>query len=301
MHADANAEVRIWDALTCTLLLAIPSHGNKVHNVKFSPDAAHVAAATNDGAIRVWDASSGILLFTLGGHSGPVSCISYTPDGFRIISGSHDHTVRIWDTLSGACLETLRTHQEAVQCVSVSPDGLWIASSSTDGRVDIFSLEAPYPSRSLKLEQYPGLTYTLAFSPDSKELVTGPSEAPVGTTTSAWDVRTGKRLRGLVPRDWPHMYVGCLAFSGKGDHFICSTLNRHVFAVDISYGYITYAFKGHTDRVTSISYNGGGTRFVSGSLDGTVRVWDVQYNMNVVPYERASWWAEMRMSSLSWK
>lgn len=290
---DVNAEVRIWDALTCTLLLAIPSHGNRIYDIKLSPDAIHVAAASNDGTIRVWDASSGILISTLEGHSGPVHSIAYTPDGFRIISGSRDHTVKIWDTLSGACLETLKTHPDAVHCVSVSLDGLWMASSSTGGRVDLFSLEAPYPSRSLKLEQYPGLVYTLAFTPDSNELVTGPSESPVGTTTSAWDVRTGKRLRGLVPRDWPHMYVGCLAISGKGDHFICSTLNRHVFAVDITHGYITYAFKGHIDRVTSISYNGDGTRFVSGSLDGTIRVWDVQYNMNVMPYERASWWAEM--------
>jgi WD40 repeat protein len=35
------------------------------------------------------------------------------------------------------------------------------------------------------------------------------------------------------------------------------------------------ALKGHTDSVTSVAISGDGQRIVSGSRDGTVKVWDV--------------------------
>ena len=35
-------------------------------------------------------------------------------------------------------------------------------------------------------------------------------------------------------------------------------------------------FGGHTRAVDSVSYAPDGTRFISGSYDGTIRIWDVE-------------------------
>ncbi|EKM60103.1 uncharacterized protein PHACADRAFT_206301 [Phanerochaete carnosa HHB-10118-sp] len=43
-----DGEIRIWDALTCALLLVLSSHSNSVFSVKYSPDGARIASAASD-------------------------------------------------------------------------------------------------------------------------------------------------------------------------------------------------------------------------------------------------------------
>jgi WD40 repeat protein len=90
-------EVKVWDARTGQVLLALAGHTGRVNSVSYSPDGQRIASAGDDGSIRIWDSQKGRLILTLKDHRGPVTCVRFSPDGTRLASSSKDMTIKIWD------------------------------------------------------------------------------------------------------------------------------------------------------------------------------------------------------------
>src|SRR5262249_41501529 len=55
--------------------LVLRGHGGAVRSVCYSPDATHLASASDDETVKVWDTRSGTEVFTLRGHRHAVSCV----------------------------------------------------------------------------------------------------------------------------------------------------------------------------------------------------------------------------------
>ncbi|EKM48338.1 uncharacterized protein PHACADRAFT_54357, partial [Phanerochaete carnosa HHB-10118-sp] len=81
VSSGEDNKIRLWDAHTCTLLLVLFGHSNRVRSVKYSPDGARIVSAADDCTVKIWDAVSGVLLCALEGHTDWVPCAVFTPDG----------------------------------------------------------------------------------------------------------------------------------------------------------------------------------------------------------------------------
>ena len=138
-----DSMIRLWDTLTCILLLVLSGHTSAVQSVKYSPDGTRIVSASNDKTIKIWDTVSGAVVCTL--PTSGVSHAVFTPDGKRIVSCYYYYrTIEIWDAEVGTCLATLAKHQGKIASIVVSPDGRWIVSSSDDGELYLWSLDPPY-------------------------------------------------------------------------------------------------------------------------------------------------------------
>ncbi|PVH67963.1 WD40 repeat-like protein, partial [Cadophora sp. DSE1049] len=110
------------------------------------------------------------------------------------------------------------------------------------------------------LEGHTSAVTSVAFSPDSKQIVSGSNDG----TVRRWDAATGQQLLPALEShtDW----VTSVAFSPDGKQI-----------------QLLPAFEGHTRAVTSVAFSPDGKQIVSGSRDTTVRCWDAATGQQLLP------------------
>ncbi|KAJ9267667.1 hypothetical protein DTO195F2_1 [Paecilomyces variotii] len=99
--------VKLWDAITGTLLQTLEGHLDFIRTVKFSLDGRFLISGSNDGIVKLWDTSAGTLRHTLNSHLGAVRAVALSPDCQLLASAFTDNTVKIWDSLTGALKQNL--------------------------------------------------------------------------------------------------------------------------------------------------------------------------------------------------
>jgi WD40 repeat protein len=110
----------------------------------------------------------------------------------------------------------------------------------------------------------------VAFTSDGKKLLAFSADG----TAYWWDFRSGAKQSipeyvGLAQMTAANLSPdGRVAAIGRGDGAIQ--------LLEIASGKILDTYRGHADAVTAVAFAPGGTRFLSGSRDKTIRLWDVK-------------------------
>ena len=135
----------------------------------FSPDGKLLAAGSFCGQVYVWNLASGRRVgqpFSIGGE---LAGIAFSPDGTRIAVASWNSTITIADVRTGQVVAVLTDHTRGVPDVAFSPDGRYLASASLDHTARIWDART---LRVLRILDHPDAVYGVAFSRDSRELLT---------------------------------------------------------------------------------------------------------------------------------
>jgi WD40 repeat protein len=113
---------------------------------------------------------------------------------------------------------------------------------------------------------------TVAFSADDRLL----ASAAAGEVM-VWDVSTGRELSAFHSGQ---RSVRCLAFSRDG-RTLATAGDEVVRVWDPRTGQRRHVLEGHTNQVTGLAFSADGRFLVSGSVDGTTRIWDVERGTEV--------------------
>jgi WD40 repeat protein len=204
-------------------------------------------------------------------HEGGIEAISLSADGARLLAGGDDKTIKLWDVASGRLLGTFSGHEERVNSVAFSNDGNRFASVSRDKTLKLWDTMSGTLLRTFEW-QY-GEIGSVAISPDGKFLVSSAltNEGPgVGTRLLLWGAEGGRPLWTIVVAQ----ISNARAFSPDGRH-ILSTEAEDVVLREAATGKIARVFRGHGDIVQSAASSPDGNRLISGSWDGTAKMWNV--------------------------
>jgi WD40 repeat protein/predicted Ser/Thr protein kinase len=307
--------VMLWDTQTGARR-ALLGHDGPVWAAAFSPDGHTLATGGEDSDVVVWDVARGALRGRFSGHQGPILGLQFSPDGERIATGSADHTVRLLDLPSGKSRSlagfassvpwlafsedgsrlaaggidpTARVFLLAPRAASTprspsrpshpaplltapgpavsatSPDGL-VASVVGDRSIQLTN---PTTGATRQLGVHEGPITALRFSPDGQQLASGSRDHAI----RLWRLDTGEaiHLEGGGP-------VQDLRFTPapEGRRLLAIVSLAMVQEWDASTGAPRRTLRGHTGAISCFDLSRDGARLVTGGMDHTVRLWDLE-------------------------
>ncbi|KAL0947042.1 hypothetical protein HGRIS_013187 [Hohenbuehelia grisea] len=281
--SGSSKTIRVWDVETGEELGVplemleewVESLEHRIMSVAFSPDSPKIVSGSYDGTISVWgeqvDSDSEQAGAPFKGHEHAVISVAFSPDGTKILSGSYDMTIRVWDAETGRQIgRTLEGHELPLNSVAFTPDGSKIVSGSDDKTIRVWDVEmAPGQHASAPLKGRTKIVDSVAFSPDGTKIVSGSYDGSV----RVWDVKTGKQVG--VPLIGHEPWVRYVAYSLDGTNIVSWSFPQSTVRV---WNAETRKQVGaaQVEHTKSVAFSPDGTKIVSGSYDGAVRVWDVE-------------------------
>uniref|UniRef100_A0A8D2PL30 Bromodomain and WD repeat domain containing 1 n=1 Tax=Zosterops lateralis melanops TaxID=1220523 RepID=A0A8D2PL30_ZOSLA len=219
------------------------------------------------------------------GHLSSVYCVAFDRTGHRIFTGSDDCLVKIWSTHNGRLFATLRGHSAEISDMAVNYENTLIAAGSCDKMIRVWCLRTCAPVA--VLHGHTGSISSLQFSPMVKGSLRYMVSTGVDGTVCFWQWDTDSMKFNTKPvkfteKPRPGVQMLCSSFS-VGGMFLATGSTDHVIRMYF-FGSETpekiAELESHADKVDSIQFSNGGDRFISGSRDGTARIWR---------FEQAEW------------
>lgn len=236
----------------------------KVLAVAASRDGRMIAAGSGTGMLYLWMTHSGELVRVMNGHYRAVCALAFSPCSSALVTGGQDGLVHAWDTAAlidvhaaadAAPVASFSEHTLAVTCVTFGP-GFGVASrlisSSVDCTVRVWDVPA---KRAVCAVNFPSPVHVCTMDALEHRLYAGCADGVVYTVsfhaaTATYDSRPAEpTLFSLLAGS--HASV---AATGKPS--------------------ASQAFLGHTAGISDLCLTADDARLVTGSLDGTARVWD---------------------------
>uniref|UniRef100_A0A8C7LIL3 Bromodomain and WD repeat domain containing 3 n=1 Tax=Oncorhynchus kisutch TaxID=8019 RepID=A0A8C7LIL3_ONCKI len=217
------------------------------------------------------------------GHLSSVYCVAFDRSGRRIFTGSDDCLVKIWSTDDGRLLSTLRGHAAEISDMAVNYENTLIASASCDKVIRVWCLRTCAPIT--VLQGHAASITSIQFCPAVK----GPMRFLASTGADGmvclwqWHSLSMKfvdRPVKFIERSRPGVQISTSSFS-CGGMFLATGGTDHVIRVYYLGSETPMKLSeldAHMDKVVVVQFcnNSNSLRFVSGSRDGTARIWHYQ-------------------------
>ncbi|XP_058040935.1 bromodomain and WD repeat-containing protein 1 isoform X1 [Ahaetulla prasina] len=215
------------------------------------------------------------------GHLSAVYCVAFDRTGHRIFTGSDDCLVKIWCTHNGRLLATLRGHSAEISDMAVNFENTMIAAGSCDKIIRVWCLRTCAPIA--VLQGHTGSITSLQFSPLVKGSIRYMASTGVDGTVCFWQwdttsMKFNNRPLKFIEKPRPGVQMLCSSFS-VGGMFLVTGSTDHVIRIYYFGSEIPEKIaelESHADKVDSIQFSNRDDRFISGSRDGTARIWQFQ-------------------------
>uniref|UniRef100_A0A8C8C4P1 Bromo domain-containing protein n=1 Tax=Oncorhynchus tshawytscha TaxID=74940 RepID=A0A8C8C4P1_ONCTS len=212
------------------------------------------------------------------GHLSAVYCIAFDRTGLRIFTGSDDCLVKIWSSFDGRLHSTLRGHSAEISDLAVSFENTLMAAGSCDKTIRVWCLRTCAPMA--VLQGHSGSITSLQFSPFAK----GSKRYLVSTGTDAticfwqWDVNNinfSDRPQKFTERPRPGVQMVCSSFSPGGMFLATGSTDDviRIYYLGVGNPEKISELHEHTVRSLEDKPSNSSKKFVSGSRDGTARIW----------------------------
>jgi len=217
-------------------------------------------------------ASPILLQIDPGGHKSMINDVTFTSDGRYLVSAGNDKVVRVWDLKTGKTVRTLRGQIGAgpegkIFAMALSPDQRWLAVGGWMLNDEIRLYNFPTGELVTLLKGHNDVVNGLAFSPDSRYLVSGSAD----NNAIIWDINQQQRLHTLTGHTND---IYAVAFTPDSKRVVTGSYDHSLRLWRVASGELIAKLQGHSDKVYSVAISPIDGTIASGSKDHTIRLWD---------------------------
>lgn len=203
------------------------------------------------------------------GHSDGIGSIAFSPDGTYVVTGSVDTTVRLWEAAVGREVRTFRGHEGEISSVGFSPDGKYILSAGAGTTAKLWEVASGEEAHTLRGQA--DEIWSAVFSPNGKYILTAGTSA-----AKLWEIATGEEVRTFVGVGSPAV------FSPDGKYILAGSEERYTAKIlEAATGQEVHTLNGHGNWIYGVAFSPDGTYALTGSIDNTAILWDVDTGQEV--------------------
>lgn len=299
-----DGKARVWQSETGVPYSPWFEHGSAVRSATFSPDDRKLVTAGQNGTLRFWKVQPerSVLGSFQHGQDEELLSVSYDPLGELVATSWQRFPsgggARIW-RIDGTGSQSLTLPDAKVFNITFSPDGGRLATAGADGTVRLFDREG------LELQKWShqGAVNTVAFSPDGNSVLSagddgkvrlwGESERTFQTGAKVIDAKMSAdgRLVGAACSDGKAFVWNSesgevleeiqhpaplrrIVFSKDGDKVLLCAQDAVGLLLDLRRK-LSHTLQ-HSLYVSNGSFDSSGSRVVTTSLDGALKVWNAE-------------------------
>ena len=272
-------EVLVHYADGSGLVARLIGESPRIQSLAFSPDGKFLAASagkpTEFGEIQIWDLSTNSLAKSYKSTADTLYGAAWSPDGTRITFGCSDKTVRMISVADGREMLKIDNHSDWVLGTAFTLDGKRFISGGRDRAIKMIDAQSgQFIDDINKLLEPIGC---MARHPSQDVVLYGGSlGTPRIYTIADNQKRTAGNLDTNLVRELERQPGPCLAVAWSPDASTVAVggVGPEVHIYQMSDGKRVATLPGHGGAVFSLAYHPKEPRLVTGSYDGTLRIFD---------------------------
>ncbi|XP_038548590.1 coatomer subunit beta'-like isoform X2 [Micropterus salmoides] len=240
----------------------LTARSDRVKSVDLHPTEPWMVVSLYSGTVVVWNHESQMMVKTFELCDLPVRVARFVARKHWVIAGADDMLIRVFNYNTLERVHMFEAHSDYIRCIAVHPTQPYILTSSDDMLIKLWDWDRKW-SCSQVFEGHSHYVMEIVINPKDNNQF---ASASLDRTIKVWQLGSKSPNFTLEGHE---KGVNCIDYYSGGDkpYLISGADDRLVKIWDYQ------TLEGHAQNVTCVRFHPGLPIILTGSEDGTVRVW----------------------------
>jgi coatomer subunit beta' len=237
--------------------------------VDFHPTEPWLITGLYNGSVNIYHVDTGALVKTFEVAEVPVRCVRFIPRKNWFVAGSDDFQLRVFNYNTHDKVTTFEAHPDYIRCLAVHPTASIVLTGSDDMSIKAWDWEKNWKC----IQVFEGHSYfvmNLAFNPKDPNTF---ASSCLDRTVKIWSLTSGTANFTLDAHEKGVNYVEF--YPGPDKPYLVTTSDDRTIKIwDYLSKSCIQTLDGHSNNVLFAVFHPALPLIISGSEDGTVKLWN---------------------------